>query len=191
MGASLASAGMIVRSLGRLGRVGRPLNLDVRHSMTVLTVRNSLWKNAVLAFIFALGAIPAALMAAHVVTRWSIAAAGFFSLGLVLFLYRAVDRRPRVIIDASGITDFRTSIGPIPWSEVSRTQVRYLGRVDQISLSFLHPDIWMKKLPPLWRFWWGVLPEKWHFFSISLQNMDVPTSDVAECLQDIPAAKLQ
>ena len=33
MGASLASAGMIVRSLGRLGRVGRRLNFVVRRQM--------------------------------------------------------------------------------------------------------------------------------------------------------------
>jgi hypothetical protein len=159
--------------------------------MTQLVVRNSAWKNGVLAAI-CLGFVLAWLSTLVVNSPQNKALWGgglFFALGVVLFGYRTFDRRPRLIVDESGISAPRASIGFVPWSEIRETRIRHLGKVDTIQVIPNDPTAWLGKLSPVQRVLWRRFPKS-RVIGFQLQNMDVPTDAIAELLNNLPAAKL-
>jgi hypothetical protein len=56
------------------------------------------------------------------------------SLGLVLFVWAFLDRRPKLILDDQGILDKRLRVGVIPWAEICSIDVRSLGGIDFVWL---------------------------------------------------------
>jgi hypothetical protein len=159
--------------------------------MTPLVVRYSVWKNGVL-FALCSGFVLAWLstLGAHSPQSKMLWAGGlFFALGAGLFGYRTFDRRPRLIVDANGIIAPRASIGLVPWSEIGETRIRYLGRVDTVQVIPNDPAVWIGKLSPVRRMLWRWFPNS-RMITFQLQNMDVPTSAIAELLSSLPVAKL-
>jgi hypothetical protein len=159
--------------------------------VTQIIVRWSVWKNGLLAAVCA-GFVLAwlsTLGANSPQNRILLGGGLFFGLGLALFGYRALNRRPCLIVDQNGITAPRASIGFVPWSEVQETRIRYLGRVDTIQVVPNDPTAWVARLSPLQRLLWRWFPKS-RVVTFPLQNMDVPTSAIAEMLNTLPAAKL-
>jgi hypothetical protein len=113
----------------------------------------------------------------------------FFALGATLFGYRTFDRRPRLIVDEKGINAPCASIGLIPWSEVRETRIRYLGKVDNLQIFPNDPIAWVSRLSPMQRMYWRWFPKS-RIIRFQLQNMDVPTSAIAECVKNLKAARL-
>ena len=113
----------------------------------------------------------------------------FFALAAALFGYRTFDRRPRLIVDEKGINAPRASMGVIPWSEIRQTRIQYLGKVDTLQVFPNDPTAWIPKLSPMQRMFWRWLPKS-RIIRFQLQNMDVPTSALAEWLKNLPAARL-
>jgi len=165
-------------------------NLTVTR-MPPLIVRYSVWKNGVLAaictgFVFAW----LTTLGAHSPQNKTLWGGGlFFALGVALFGHRTFDRRPRLIVDENGINAPRASIGFIPWSEVRETRIQYLGKVDTIQVFPTDPLAWVAKLPPVQRMFWRWFPKS-KIIRFQPQNMDVPTSVIAEWVNRLPAAKL-
>jgi len=158
--------------------------------MTQLIVRYSAWKNGVLTAI-CIGFVLAWLitLGAHSQQSKTLWCGGlFFGLGAALFGYRTFDRRPRLIVDENGINAPLASIGFVPWSEIRETRIRYLGKVDTIQVIPNDPEAWMGKLSPVQRMFWGWFPKS-RIIRFQLQNMDVPTSAIADLVNNLPAAK--
>jgi hypothetical protein len=160
-------------------------------TVTQLIVRNSAWKNGALAVI-CLGFVLAwvSTLGGHsqqIETLWG--GGLFFGLGFAFFGYRAFDRRPRLIVDESGINAPRASIGFVPWSEIRETRIRHLGKVDTVQVIPNDPAAWVGKLSPVQRVLWRWFPKS-RVIRFQLQNMDVPTSAIAELITTLPAAKL-
>lgn len=148
-------------------------------------IRNSLWKNMAL-FVLSLGLDMAALVAllgpSH--SDWpSIAGAIFFGAGVILFGFRAFDRRIKIYADNYGIRDFRTSFGTIAWNEIDSVATRTVKGNTFLTLYFRNPKKWLG-LSSRWT-QWIVSKTKMKFgASISLQNTDV---DEQEFLRFIDA----
>jgi hypothetical protein len=142
-------------------------------------LQNSLWKNAALGLIGALFAV--AGLAAGAATSVSRGSVVFFGLIGALFGYRAIDRRPRVIIDEKGIVDLRSSVGAIPWAEISDAKIVFAGRVDFIYITVRDADRWRAKLSVINRLFWRLFPNR-QIIRVSLQNMTVSTDTVRDYL---------
>ncbi len=81
-------------------------------------------------------------------------------LGLVLFgaativiVVRLFLRRGSFVLDADGFTDATsaTAVGYVPWSEVSVTTTRTVGRSTLVGVDLLDPRAFIDALPPLRR----------------------------------------
>ena len=139
---------------------------------------NSLWKNAVLALIGALLSLGIILSGAVTWMPW-----GFLLFGAVAVLlgYRTFDRRPRVIIDESGIADLRNSVGLIRWSDISEATVAPGAVAGCIYVTVRNPDKWRAKLPVAYRLFWRYF-QKRRVINIPLQNMSVADGVARDCL---------
>ena len=145
-------------------------------------LRNSLWANGCLALLFLLFVVPMLAWGAVFTDpslRWGLA---FFGFGALLFGYKTLDRRVRVVIDDRGIAELRNSIGLIPWSEITDAKVEFSTRVDFIFVWVKDPDKWKSKVSALFRLYWRLFPKK-RYISIPLQNMAVPSTDVRDFLE--------
>jgi hypothetical protein len=154
--------------------------------VTTLLIRNSIWRNGVLSAITIAFVIASAweLTSDSSGGKFSLSALLFFAFGSLLFGWRTLDRRPRLIIDENGVTDPRSALGLIPWSQITSTRIRYMGKVDSLEITPRNPNEWLGKLPYYQRLSWRLFPKR-KAFRFTLQNMDVPTTTIASFLEDM------
>ncbi len=69
--------------------------------------------------------------------------------GVILFFATrpAGALKERIVLDDTGVSDPALGIGPIPWNEIIRGELRPLMKIWVISLELTDPDRWAKQLP--------------------------------------------
>jgi hypothetical protein len=72
--------------------------------------------------------------------------AGLFGLGPVVFLWKLLDRRPRVVIDEYGIFDRMLGVGWITWPDIDGAYVSAVNGVEFICLRVRKPSSYLGKL---------------------------------------------
>ena len=82
--------------------------------------------------------------------------AGFVQMGLwgllsVPYIYRLLDKRPRIILDSLGVTDTKSKVGRVDWSDISSAKVYRVKNVPMIALSLQNPEKYHGKLSALAR----------------------------------------
>ena len=137
-------------------------------------VRKSVWKNTAL-FVLFLGLDLAALLVllgpSH--RDWlSVTGALFFGAGVVLFGFKAFDRRIKIYADNHGIRDFRNSFGMIAWNEIDCVAARTVKGNTFLTLYFRSPSKWLG-ISSHWTQWIVSKTNMKFGASMSLQNMDV------------------
>ncbi len=53
----------------------------------------------------------------------------------------------RIVLDDAGVTDVTFSLGPIPWDQIIRAELKPLVRMQVISLEVTEPERWIKQQP--------------------------------------------
>jgi hypothetical protein len=157
--------------------------------MEKCVVRYSLVFNGLLAL---LGAVPSVLFGVISASssnqlgwkHWSSLA--LFASIAILFGIRALDRTPRLVVDEEGITDGRGGVGFVPWDDVQKVAIKYMGRVDAIWIYPRNPETWWPRLSRVSRLQWRMFP-KWRVISINLQNMDASMADIVAVLKNLAA----
>jgi hypothetical protein len=150
------------------------------------TFYNSWWRNLALVVLF--GALAAlciplgfdaifrdkALPIEFVVVGFGI----FMFVGTLVCGFRLFDRRLKVKIDADGVCDYRTSVGNIPWSEVSDFQLRSLKGSTFVALALRSPERWIARANAITRFIVSLMGSKRFRINISLHNMAVKEDEL-------------
>lgn len=102
-------------------------------------------------------------------TPWLIAGGALSALGMALIIWRLpllgwvallpgaglllVTARPgystreRIILDDSGVTDLATKLGPVPWTDIIRAEVRPLSNTSLVTLEVNNREHWESQAP--------------------------------------------
>jgi hypothetical protein len=75
----------------------------------------------------------------------------FFGLGAFVILVRAIDPRPRLIIDHDGIYDRFLGVGHILWQDIDGAYLRSIHGCDFVCLVVRDPSEYINRLPPMRR----------------------------------------
>lgn len=69
--------------------------------------------------------------------------------GVLLFFATRPQGGPgeRIVLDDTGVTDVTFGVGPIPWDQVIRAELKPLVRMMVISLEVTEPERWVKQQP--------------------------------------------
>jgi hypothetical protein len=69
--------------------------------------------------------------------------------GVILFFATRPAGAPkeRIVLDDAGVSDTALGIGPIPWNEIIRGELRPLSKLWVISLEVTDPERWARQLP--------------------------------------------
>jgi len=145
-------------------------------------VRYSFWKNGVLALMFVFMSFGTSLWMVSEPKPMSYFGVAMCLLGLYIFGSRTINLGPILVIDESGITDQRKSVGLIPWAEISSVKVRDYGRTASIDICVQNPEKWRDRIPMLYRIYWKLFPQ-WKVISIPLQNIDTPLRTIKGCMR--------
>ena len=145
-------------------------------------VRYSFWKNGVLTLIFIFMSFGTALWMVSEPKPMSYLGVVMCLLGLYLFGSRTINLSPILVIDESGITVQRKSVGLISWTEISSVKVCDYGRTASIEISVQNPEKWEDKIPTIYRIYWKLFP-KWKVISVPLQNIDTPLQTIKGCMR--------
>jgi hypothetical protein len=87
----------------------------------------------------------AAIMQKVPLAGWPALLAG----GVLLFFATRPEGGPdeRIVLDDAGVTDVTFSVGPIPWDQIIRAELKPLVRMQVISLEVTDPERWIKQQP--------------------------------------------
>jgi len=81
----------------------------------------------------------------HPVAGWAALLAG---AALVWITARpAYTRRDRIVLDDNGVTDLATPIGPVPWSDIVRAELRPMSTTMLVLVEVTNPEFWEARLP--------------------------------------------
>jgi len=69
--------------------------------------------------------------------------------GVLLFVASRPEGGPdeRIVLDDTGVTDVTFGLGPIPWDQILRTELKPLARMQVISLEVTDAERWIKQQP--------------------------------------------
>src|SRR5579862_7628091 len=85
-------------------------------------MHNSIWRNLVVGLLcafFFFGSIFLMGLSAIIHDQWMLVGFALFGFGTFSFGYCLFDRRAKVIVNNTGVVDFRNGYGLIPWAEIS------------------------------------------------------------------------
>ncbi|MGE3175504.1 MAG: STM3941 family protein [Planctomycetota bacterium] len=85
----------------------------------------------------------------HPTGSWSVIA--LFSGCAMLLLRTALDRRPRLVLDALGITDRTLRCGRIDWRDILDATPMQIARQRFVALELRDPAVYLERLPRLRR----------------------------------------
>lgn len=76
----------------------------------------------------------------------------FCGLGIPVFLWQILDRRPRIVIDEQGITDRTLGVGTIAWADIEnaeRASITIRGQeMEYIGLHLRNTETYLQKASP-------------------------------------------
>ena len=72
----------------------------------------------------------------------------FFGACALVFARQLFDPRPRLVLDAAGVTDRTLGIGTIPWREIVDARLHRAGRQPFIGLALRNEGQWLDRLGP-------------------------------------------
>ena len=70
----------------------------------------------------------------------------FFGVGVGVAAKQLLDRRPRLVLDAHGVTDRTLGVGRIAWSDVRAAHLVRIGRNPFIALTLRDPEVYLARL---------------------------------------------
>lgn len=146
--------------------------------METCVVRWSLWRNGVVALIglgFSVLSMPALMDGAKELHESLLGSVVFFGFIGVLFGYRALYRKPVLIIDDRGINLSRC--GLIPWDDIDKVGLVALGQMSVFVIFPKQPEVWRSRLPVVYKILRRILSKRQGWDStmpLSLQNVDAP-----------------
>ena len=83
--------------------------------------------------------------ATDALVAWGIVA--FFGVCAAAFAWQLFDRRPRVVIDDSGVFDRSLRVGTIPWSQIEDAYPKSIATAHFVCLVLRDADAWLARLP--------------------------------------------
>jgi len=75
----------------------------------------------------------------------------FFGLCAVMFARQLADRRPRLVVDDSGITDSTLGVGCIEWGDIVSTELRRIQGNAFLCLELRQPLKYLSRMSPVMR----------------------------------------
>lgn len=69
-----------------------------------------------------------------------------FGLGFVVFPKMFLDKRPGIVIDESGITDYITKAGMIKWEDILYAEVIYIMSNAMLAIYVKNPEVYLDRI---------------------------------------------
>ena len=107
--------------------------------------------------------------------------------GVILFFATRPAGAPqeRIVLDDTGVSDLALGVGPIPWSEVIKGELKPLSRLWVISLELTDPERWASKLPERQRNLNGFAKELGLSpVLLAVSGLDLPPEEVLRLIND-------
>ena len=105
---------------------------------------------------------------------------GTFSFGYCLF-----DRRAKVIVNNTGVVDFRNGYGLIPWAEISEFNMWSVKGSYFVTLKLRDPTKWIAKAGVWTKAIAHVMGPKRFAITVGLQNMAVDESELRSFMSEM------